>query len=131
GAQDHWLLAAFRRRELSLASHLFFHLFAGLEGDDLLRLDIDAFSSARIAGFTSFAHLDFEHANVPQLGPADLNERVDNAVKGLLNDFFGFELGQPDAIGNLFDDLFLGHDVGSPNFRSGPIRLTRCETLQV
>jgi hypothetical protein len=37
------------------------------------------------------------------------DQRFDDRVEGLLDDFFRLQLGEPDLFGDGFNDLFLGH----------------------
>ena len=87
----------------------FFHLLAGLEGDDVFGLDVDPFSGPWIASLAWLAFLHLENAEVSQFDPALFQERVDNGVEGLLDNLFGFQLRQAELFGYLLDDLFLGH----------------------
>src|SRR5262249_49423915 len=87
----------------------FFHFLAWLEGNDVLGRNVHLVSRAWIACFAGLTLLDFEDAEVSQLDAAHFDERVNDGVEGLLYDFLGLELGKPDAVGYLFDDLFLGH----------------------
>src|SRR5437660_12903436 len=62
------------------------HFFARLERDYELVRHIDTLSRAGIPRLACLTLLNFEHAEVPQLDPADLQERVHNRVECLLND---------------------------------------------
>src|SRR5205085_10318591 len=97
------------RRDMSKFAYPILHLLARLESDGFLWLDVHAFAGTRVPGFACFAHLHFENAKIAQLNATDFDERIDDGVEGLLNNIFGFELGQADPFRNLLDDLFLGH----------------------
>src|SRR6516162_6167315 len=94
--------------------HLFFHLLARLEGNDVLLGDENLVAGSWIAGFSCRPLLDFENAEIAQFDPAILNQRLDNRVEGLLDDLLGLQLRHSDFIGNGFDDFFFSHDSVLP-----------------
>src|SRR5262245_44080640 len=96
-----------------------FHLLARLEGNHVLRGDIDPITGARVAGLTRLAQLYLKHAKVAQFNSPLGQQRIDNRIERLLHDLLCFELGQAKAIGDLLDDFFLGHDPYSPLKRPG------------
>jgi len=57
---------------------------------------------------------DLENAEIPQFDAVIFDQRCDDGVESLLNDFLGLKLREPDLLGNGFDYLFLGH-VGIPS----------------
>jgi hypothetical protein len=38
------------------------------------------------------------------------DQGLNDGIEGLLDDFLGLELSQPNLLGNGLNDLFLGHD---------------------
>src|SRR4030095_8631619 len=99
------------------------HLLAGLERDHELLWHKDFIASARVARLASRPSLHLEDPKIPQLDAVVLDERFDDGVEGLLDDFLGLELSQPDLLGDRFDNLFLGH-VTSP-LREWPVWASR------
>ena len=93
-----------------------FHLFARLERDDELLWYKDFIASARVASFPSGPAFDLENSEISELNPVVLDQRFDDCVERLLDDFLGLELRQPDLFGDGFDNLFLGH-VAIPSER--------------
>ncbi len=91
-------------------ANFFFHFLARLKGYDELLRYVDLVAGARITRLASGTLLDLEHPKIPQLNPAFLDERFDDGVEGLLNDFLRLQLGETDLVGNRFHNLFLGHD---------------------
>ena len=92
----------------------FFHLFAWLERDDkLLRYEYFVAGSG-ITGLACSPAFYFENAKISQLDAVVFDECFDDRIEGLLDDFLGLELRQPDLFGDGFDNLFLGH-VGIPS----------------
>jgi hypothetical protein len=85
------------------------HLFSGFERDHKLFGDKDFVSRAGIAGLTSRPSLDLKHAKIPQLNAMVLDQGLDDGIEGLLDDFLGLKLCQPNLFGDGFDNLFLGH----------------------
>src|SRR5262249_7509659 len=99
-----------------------FHFLAGLEGDDVLRLDVDAFAGARVAGLASLALLDLEHAEVAQLDAPLREKRLDDGVERLLHDLLRLELREPKLLRYLLHDFFFGHGLNSPVAGSDPLK---------
>jgi len=76
---------------LKLADSLL-HLFARFEGNHKLFGDKDFLTGARVARLASGPTLHFEDAEIPQLNPMILDQRFDDGVERLLDDFFGLQL---------------------------------------
>src|SRR5262249_28620463 len=91
-------------------SNQFFHFLAGLERHDVFGRDIHLVARARVPRLAGGAFLDLKDAEVPQLDPALRHQRLDDRVEGPLDDVLRLELSQTDILGNLLDNLFLGHD---------------------
>ena len=49
-----------------------------------------------------------------ELDPADFKQSVHDRVERHLHDFLRLQLRLSDTVGNLFDDLFLGHGSDPP-----------------
>ncbi len=64
-----------------------------------------------IAGFACRAFLDFEDAKIAELDTTFVNQRFDDGVECLLDNFLRLELRKPNLVGDGFDDFFLGHDA--------------------
>ena len=75
--------------------------------------------------------LDLEDAEIPQLDPPLGDQRLDDRVERPLDDVLGLELRQADLLGDLLDDLFLGHDGGLPRGTIGPCRTSIGSTVLV
>jgi len=101
-------------------SNAFFHLFARLERNHELLWHKDFIAGARVAGLACGPFFHLENTEVSQLDAVVLNQRFDDRVERLLNDFLGLELSEPDLIGNGFYDFFLSH-FGIP-FEDRPTR---------
>ena len=97
----------------------FFHLFAWLERDDELLWYKDFVAGARVAGLACGPAFYLENAKISQLDAVVFDQRFDDGIERLLDDFLGLELSQPDLLGDGFDNLFLGH-VGIP-LESSPL----------
>ena len=91
-----------------------FHLLAWLERHDKLLWYKNFIAGARIASLASSPSFYLENAEISQLNAVVFNERFHDRVEGLLDDFLGLKLRQPDLLGDGFDNLFLGH-VGIPS----------------
>jgi len=92
----------------------FFHLLAGLEGDDALGADIDTVAGAWIACLACLAPLHFEDAEITKFNATVSQEGIHNGVERLLHDFLGFQLRQACLIGDLFHNLFFSSRIRSP-----------------
>ena len=103
-----------------------FHLFARLERDDELLWYKDFIASARVASFPSGPTFDLENSEVSEFDPVVFDQRFDDRVERLLDDFLGLELRQTNLVGDGFDNLFLGH-VGIPS-KSGPLGQSDTQT---
>ena len=103
----------FGRSSLHFAD-AFFHLFARLERDDELLWYKHFVAGSRVASLACGPAFYFENAEISQLDAVVLDQRFDNRIERLLDDFLGLELRQPDLLGDGFDYLFLGH-VGIPS----------------
>jgi len=92
-------------------THFFFHLFARLERHDKFRADKNLIASTRITGLAGCTFLDFKDTKVSQFDTVlrIFNKGLDDRVKRLLDDVFDLQLRLAHLVGNLFDDLFLGH----------------------
>ncbi len=110
-------------------SNQFFHLLARLEGHHVLGGDIHLVAGAGVAGLARGTLLDLEDAEIPQLDPALGNQRLDDRIEGPLDDVLRLELGQIDILGNLLDDLFLGHVVDLRGGGVGPACRTESERV--
>ena len=97
----------------------FFHFFARLERDDKLLWYKHFVASPRVASLACGPTFYFENTEISQLDAVVLDQRFDDCIERLLDDFLGLELRQPDLFGDGFDNLFLGH-VGIPS-ESSPL----------
>src|SRR5262245_47738392 len=68
-----WFRTLTDARNLSPTADELFHLLAGLEGHDLLGLDVHSRPGPRVARLAGLAHLHLEHAEVAQLDPPHLD----------------------------------------------------------
>src|SRR4051812_34538579 len=91
-----------------------FHLFARLERDDELLWYEHFVAGARVASLACGPAFYFKNAEISQLDAMVLDQRFDDRIERLLDDFLGLELRQADLLGDGFDNLFLGH-VGIPS----------------
>jgi hypothetical protein len=87
----------------------FFHLFAGLERDHELLWYKDFIARPGIASLACGPAFYLENTEVPQLNAVVFNQRFDDRIEGLLDDFLRLKLCQTDLLGDGFDNLFLGH----------------------
>jgi hypothetical protein len=110
-------------------ANAFFHLFARLECHHELLWHKDFIASARIASFACSPLFYLENAEVPELDSMVFHQGFNDGIERLLNDFLGLELGEPDLIGNGFNDFFLGH-FGIP-FEDRPFRRKHAQFLGV
>ena len=97
----------------------FFHLFARLERDDELLWYKHFVAGSGVASLACSPAFYFENAEISQFDAMVFDQRFDDCVERLLDDFLGLELRQPDLFGDGFDNLFLGH-VGIPS-ESSPL----------
>ena len=97
----------------------FFHLFARLERDDELLWHKHFIARSGVASLACGPAFYLENAEISQLDAVVLDQRFDDRVERLLDDFLGLELRQPNLLGDGFDNLFLGH-VGIPS-ESSPL----------
>jgi hypothetical protein len=67
----------------------FFHFLTRLERHHKLLWHKDFLARAGVSGLTCGAAFDFKDAKVSQLDAVVFNERLDDRIKGLLNDLFG------------------------------------------
>src|SRR5262249_55870679 len=91
-------------------SNQFFHFLPGFERHDVLGGNIDLVARARVPRLARSALLDLKDSEGRQLDPALRYQRLDDRVEGPLDDVLRLELSQTDILGNLLDNLFLGHD---------------------
>src|SRR5262249_52946 len=70
-------------------------------------------------------------AEVPELDSPLGNQCVDDGVKGALDNVLGLELSQTDILGDLLDNLFLGHDRGLHGRGRRSVRCIDCLTCIV
>ena len=108
----------FGRPSLHFADSLL-HLLARLESDHKLLWDKDFVAGPRVASLACGPSFDLENAEISQFDAVILDERFNDGVKRLLNDFLRLELGEPNFLGDGFDNLFLGH-VELP-YETGPM----------
>ena len=88
----------------------FFHLFARLECDHELLWDEDFITRSRVASLASSPSFDLKNAKISEFDAVVFHQGLDDGIKGLLDDFLGLELSQPNLLGDGLNDLFLGHD---------------------
>src|SRR6267142_3046757 len=103
----------------------FFHLFARLERDDKLLGYKHFVAGSGVSSLACGPAFYFENAKISQLDAVVLDQCFDDRIEGLLDDFLGLELRQPDLFGDGFDNLFLGH-VGIPS-ESSPLERKHTE----
>jgi hypothetical protein len=88
----------------------FFHLFARFERDHELLGDEDFITRSRVAGLASSPSFDLKNAKISEFDAVVFHQSLNNGIESLLDDFLGFELRQPNLLGDGLYDLFLGHD---------------------
>lgn len=88
----------------------FLHLFARLECDHKLLRHKDFIARPRVAGLACGPSFDLENAEISEFDAMILDERLNDCVERLLDDFLGLELREPNLLGDGFNNLFLGHD---------------------
>lgn len=114
-AGGNWLFTSglgFRRSPCCSFFHLpylFFHFLARLECHNKLLWNKNFVASSWVASLSSRSFLDFEHSKIPQFNSTVFDERFDDGIKRLLNDLLCLELCEPNRLGNIFYDFFLGH----------------------
>src|SRR3954470_21888623 len=104
GAQT--LLELFGRWNVALHDGL--ELVAGMEGDDVARLDRHRFAGARIAAGARALLADREVAEARQLDLLALDQRLVQQVEEGLDDVLGLALVQADAVEQQLGKLGLG-----------------------
>ena len=97
----------------------FFHFLAWLERNDELLWYKHFVAGSGVASLASSPAFYLENAKISQLDAVVFDQRFDDCIERLLDDFLGLELRQPDLLGDSFDNLFLGH-VGIPS-ESSPL----------
>ena len=112
------MAGGFGRSTLHLADP-FFHFFAWLERDYKLLGYKHLVASSGVSSLACGPAFYFENAKISQLDAVVLDQRFDDRIEGLLDDFLGLELRQAYLFGDGFDNLFLGH-VGIPS-ESSPL----------
>ncbi len=104
----------------------FFHLLARLERDDKLLWHKHFVAGSRVPSLACGPAFYLENTEISQFDAVVFDERFDDGVEGLLDDFFGLKLCQPDLFGDSFDNLFLGH-VGIPS-ESWPLKRSHTDS---
>lgn len=89
----------------------FLHLFARLERYNKLFGHKHFVAGSGIASLACGPPFYLENTEISKFDAVVFDERFDDRVEGLLDDFLGLELRQSDLLGNGFDNLFLGHFV--------------------
>ena len=87
----------------------FFHFLARLEGHHKLFRYKDFLTCPRIAGLPWGTSFYLKNAEISQLDPFILDERIYDCVERLLDDFLRLQLGKTNFLGDSLDDFFLGH----------------------
>jgi len=87
----------------------FLHFFARLERDDKLLWDKDFITCPGVAGLACRPSFDLKNTEISQFDAVIFDERFDDCVERLLDDFLRLELGKPNFLGDGFNNLFLGH----------------------
>ncbi len=90
------------------------HPLAGLEGDDLRLGHHHLLAGAGVAGLAGLALAHLEDAEVAQFQPPLACERVDDVIKGALDDLLDVGLAHVGLAGDLKDDIVLGHSAFVP-----------------
>lgn len=87
-----------------------FHFLTRLECHHKLFGDKDFLTGTGVTCLASSPPLDLKHAEVSQFDSLLFNERFDDRVEGLLDDFLRLQLRETDFLGNGLYNLFFGHD---------------------
>ena len=87
----------------------FFHLLAGFERDHKLLWHKDFIAGARVSGLAGRPPFHLEYPEIPQLDAMVLDQRLDDCIERLLDDFFRLKLREPNLFGDGFNNLFFGH----------------------
>src|SRR5262249_19227632 len=105
----HWRMSGlFGRPSLHLPD-LLFHFLPRFERDDELLGHKDFVARSGVASFSRGTLFYLKNAEIPQFDAVIFDQRGNDGIEGLLDDFLGLKLREPDLLGNGFDDLFLGH----------------------
>jgi hypothetical protein len=90
-----------------------FHLLARFEGDHELLWDKDFIAGSRVSSLAGCPSLYLENAEISEFDAMVFDQRLNDGIKGFLDDFLRLELRKANLFGDGFDNLFLGH-VGVP-----------------
>jgi hypothetical protein len=87
----------------------FLHLLTGLESDYELLWHKDFIAGSGVACLAGCPPLDLKYAEIPQLNSMVFHQSLDDGIERLLDDLFRLELGEPDLLGDRFNNLFFCH----------------------
>ena len=97
-------------RHLGRGTNAVIHLVARLEGHDKPLRDEDLLAGSRVPCFVGGPLLDFEDAETPQLDASFGDQRRDDGVHRLLDDFLSLQHGGAGLLGDGSGNFLFRHD---------------------